>query len=258
MAAKEYSSWNALGRPHTPAQPVRDIVTKLKAAFPQGKYFNWEANEAHYTANPPQDHTPFSYDGWPLPSPHWVVFATDIMASDVGGTAGAQRLFDYYLREARAGRLAWLKYLIWQAKIYDVRHGWVPQPSSGHFDHIHISVRTDAEHLSLGNWSVTPVEESMFTPEQEAFILRKLGYIADFQDTHFMALIWNVNALLNNLDKVADGPTKGAINQLKVALAALKPQPVTAEQLEQIKAAAGAGGAAALDGVVATTTISKP
>lgn len=246
MAAREYSQWNALGRPHVPAQPIRDLVAKLKAAFPQGRYFNWEANEAHYTAYPPEDHTPYSYTGWPLPSPHWVVFATDIMTSDVGGAAGGQKLFDYYISQARAGKMPWLKYLIWQAKLYDVRNNWNSQPNSGHYDHIHFSARTDFEHYSLGDWSVVPVApkppENDMTPEEH---------------NHFMALIWRVEALVNNRATVADGPTKGEINQVQVALMALRSS-LTPEQLEQVKAAAAAGGSALLNGVVVQTTITKP
>lgn len=247
MAAREYSQWNALGRPHTPAQPIRDLVTKLRAAFPQGRYFNWEANEAHYTADPPEDHTPFSYTGWPLPSPHWVVFATDIMTSDVGGAAGGQKLFDYYISQARAGKMPWLKYLIWQAKLYDVRNGWKSQPNSGHFDHIHFSARTDYQNYSLGDWSVVPVAPK--PPEDTEMDAT--------EKVNFAALIWRVEAIVNNRATVFDGPTKGEVNQLHVALEALR-NVLTQDQLEQVKAAAAAGGSELLNGAVVESIIKKP
>jgi len=165
-----FDVWNAAGRPLTPAQPIREFVEKLKAAFPaHANEFNWFADEAHYREQPPQDHTPFSADGWPRPDPHWVVFATDVMNTAVGGLAGNQKLFNYWLAEAKAGRAPWIKYLIWQATIYDVRFGWRPQPNSDHFDHVHISARTDFEHYSLGGWSVTP---SAPTTGEEAEVMR--------------------------------------------------------------------------------------
>jgi hypothetical protein len=156
MAVAMYYTWLAQGKPLTPARPVREIVERMKAAFPGAGPFSWFANDAHYQANPPLDHTPFSADGYKIkPSPYPVVFATDIMNQPSKGVV-CQAMFNYWIVEARAGRMPWLKYLIWQAKIYDVRHGWVAQTNSDHFDHIHISVRTDFQNTSLGTWSLLP------------------------------------------------------------------------------------------------------
>jgi hypothetical protein len=156
MAYAVYYEWEALGRPLEPARPIRDVVERMKAAFPQAaKTFSWYANEAHYQAEPPQDHTPFSVTGWPTTSPQWWVFATDIMhRPDLGVDCYA--LFNYWISEARAGRMPWLKYIIWQAKLYDVRNGWKSQANSGHFDHIHLSTRTDFRDVGLGSWSLLP------------------------------------------------------------------------------------------------------
>lgn len=158
MAAKAYYAWDALGRPLEPCRPIRDYVTRLKLQFPraaQANLFGWYANEAHYTAVPPEDHTPFSATGWPQVSPQWVVFATDVMhRPDLGVDCGV--LFPYWLAEAKAGRTPWVKYLIWQTKLYDVRNQWRPVTNSGHFDHIHISIRTDHLNTSLGSWSLVP------------------------------------------------------------------------------------------------------
>ena len=133
----------------------------MKAAYPRAadqRQFSWHANEAHYQADKPQDHTPYSFDGWPLPCPQWWVFATDIMhRPDLG--VDCNKLFPYWLTEARAGRMPWLKYIIWQARIYDVRHDWRAQANSGHFDHIHLSTRTDHRLTSLGSWSLLPPGE---------------------------------------------------------------------------------------------------
>jgi hypothetical protein len=129
--------------------------------------FSWFANQEHYQANPPQDHTPYSSDAWPQPDPEWVVFATDIMVDAVHGKDEAQRIFDHLLASAKNGSAPWIKYLIWEATIYDVRHNWAPQPNSGHFDHIHVSARTDHQFTHLGDWSVMPQEDEM-TPDQAA------------------------------------------------------------------------------------------
>lgn len=155
MAVVAYSRWEAQGRPVEPCTPVRDIVARMKAKYPNAGPFSWYANEAHYQAVPAEDHTPFSQTGWPGPSPQWVVFATDIMHQPTKGVDCA-KLFAYWIAEARAGRMPWLKYMIWQAKIYDVRNQWRGNPSAGHYDHIHLSVRTDHRFTSLGSWSLFP------------------------------------------------------------------------------------------------------
>lgn len=159
MAVAAYSRWDALGRPLEPAQPIRDIVERMRVAFPRAAgLFSWYANEAHYTAVPAQDHTPFSQTGWPQASPEWWVFATDVMhRPDLGVDCNV--LFEYWLGEARADRMPWCKYLIWQGTLYDVRYGWRPQAASGHYDHIHISTRTDFRTRGLGSWSITPEDD---------------------------------------------------------------------------------------------------
>lgn len=157
-ASNSYYEWVAAGKPLTPALPIREIVDKLKAAFPKGaarNLFSWYANDAHYQAIPPQDHTPFSATGWPVTSPRWWVNATDIMhRPDLGVDCNV--LFPYWLAEAKAGRTPWVKYYIWQSKLYDVRNNWVPTANSDHFDHIHLSTRTDYLLNTTGSWSIVP------------------------------------------------------------------------------------------------------
>lgn len=155
MPVARYYTWDRAGRPLTPARPIHEVVDRLKVAYPRSGPFSWFANDAHYQAEFPQDHTPFSETGWPLVSPYPVVFATDVMHKPMEGV-DCFRLFNYWIAEARAGRMPWLKYLIWQGQIYNVRNGWVAQPNSGHADHIHMSVRTDFQNASLGSWVLTP------------------------------------------------------------------------------------------------------
>jgi hypothetical protein len=116
----------------------------------------------------PEDHTPYSYTGWPTDNPYPYVFATDVMhRPDLG--VDCDVLFAYWLSEAKAGRMPWLKYLIYKAKLYHVRNNWEPVKNSGHEGHIHGSARTDHLNTGLGDWSVTPtgpptVEDEMAVP----------------------------------------------------------------------------------------------
>lgn len=175
MAAAAFYAWDRLGRPAEPARPIREFVERMRLAYP-GNVFSWYANEEHYQAEPPQDHTPFSATGWPLPSPRWVVFATDVMHKpNQGVDCGV--LFTYWLAEAKAGRMPWLKYLIWQAKVYDVRNDWKPQANTGHYDHIHLSARTDYQFASLDSWSVTPEEDDLDT-KQNARLINTANIVA--------------------------------------------------------------------------------
>jgi hypothetical protein len=158
MASTAYRQWVNAGKPLTPARPVRDVVDRLKVAYPRAaarNLFSWHSNDAHYQAATPEDHTPFSATGWPAASPRWVVFATDVMhRPDLG--VDCRALFPYWLSEAKAGRFRSLKYIIWQAKLYSVQNNWRPSNNRGHFDHIHLSFRTDYRNGSLGTWSLIP------------------------------------------------------------------------------------------------------
>lgn len=182
MAVAAYYHWESLGKPLTPAQSVREVVEGLKVAYPQGaaaNLFSWYADEAHYESDYPEDHTPFSVTGWPQPDPQWWVCATDVMhRPDLGVDCGP--LFDYWITSARAGLMPWLKYLIWQAKLYDVRNGWAPRANSGHYDHIHMSTRTDHLTTGLNGWTVVPgipevIEMGYITRDRE----QRLVIIAD-------------------------------------------------------------------------------
>lgn len=154
MAAAMLRVWESQGRPWRLCTPLLDMVGRLKVAYPRLVYGTL-GDDAHLNAVPPEDHTPFSATGYPKTSPYPVVHALDVMHHPESGV-DAGKLFAYWLGEAKAGRMPWLKYLIWQATIYDVRFGWRPQPSGGHFDHVHLSSRTDAESTHLGDWSPIP------------------------------------------------------------------------------------------------------
>lgn len=241
MPLAVYYSWDKLGRPLEPARPIREVVERLRVAYPraaEAHLFSWYADEAHYQAEPPQDHTPFSATGWPLESPRWVVFATDVMHRPDQGV-DCFDLFPYWLYEAKAGRMPWLKYLIWQAKRYDLRNDYAPVDASGHFGHVHLSARTDHQHTSLGDWSV---EGDTMITQVEADL------IANTTVTNLLGRLLG-----------ASGPTVGVALQGTyknvVTLLGRAGVELTPEQLAAVQAAAEKGVDLALDGATVTTTI---
>ena len=224
MAAAMLRVWQSQGRPWKLATPLVDMVAKLKAAYPQLVYGTL-GDDAHLNAVPPEDHTPFSATGYPNTSPYPVVHALDVMHHPESGV-DAGKLFAYWLAEAKAGRMPWLKYIIWQARIYDVRFGWRSQASSGHFDHVHLSARTDAENTHLGAWSPVPEEDMALS------------------DVDAQALIYRVHAMVNDLPTVVGGPTAGEENKLHAHLAEIDtklttPTPVTVDAAAVAAALAG-------------------
>jgi len=157
MATAAYNAWNAAGRPLTPSRTIREHIEKMRAAYP-GAPFSWHADDAHYQASNPLDHTPFSTDEWPVDCPRYVVFATDIMPHP---TYNVDELAAYWIAEARAGRTPWRKYIIYRDKSYSVRSGWVEKDYGGDYhDHVHLSDRTDYETASIGVWNPVPPEET--------------------------------------------------------------------------------------------------
>lgn len=165
MAVAMYYTWEAQGRPWHSCTPIREFSARLKQALPGAVGYVWTlGDDAHLESNRPQDHTPFSVTGWPWSSPYPVVFACDVSHQPARGV-DCWALVPYWLTEARAGRMPWLKYIIWQAKRYDVRNGWSPVNSSGHFTHAHLSGRTDHEFYGLGGWSPVPLPP--LPPEEE-------------------------------------------------------------------------------------------
>jgi hypothetical protein len=179
-----YDDWVADGKPWRNAKPVAEIIAKLKAARPaaaNANCFGSIGNMEHLLADPPQDHTPYSQTGWPVHSPYPVVCASDIMhRPDLGVDCNAIHV--HLLADAKAGKLPWLKYWIWQGKRYDVRNNWVPVAASGHFDHGHISIRTDHVNTSIGSWHPLPgMDDDM--DQREVWIISN-SYQVLYEQTH--------------------------------------------------------------------------
>jgi hypothetical protein len=231
MATAAYSRWDRDVRPITPSQTIREMVGKMKLAYPlSAGLFSWYANEAHYQSDFPQDHTPFSVTGWPGTSPYPVVFATDIMHRPTLGV-DCNKLFPYWLAEAKAGHTPWRKYIIWQAKLYDVRNDWRPQTNSGHFDHVHLSDRTDWVNRSIGDWD--PTGENMpLTPEDAARVIASDVAPGD-EKLSLGNAVWQTRKAA--LDILAKPPVTAAPVDIPALVAALDPllRKIVREELDK-------------------------
>jgi hypothetical protein len=217
MATAVYYQWDALGRPLTPARAVYELVMQCRTAWPLVKNFSWFADETHYQAAYPQDHTPYSMTGWPAVSPRWYVFATDLVHQPEKGF-DVFALWPSVLADARAGRIPHLKYLIHKAKLYDVRYGWREQASAGHDHHIHFSFDTNGKDQGLGTWKI-----------KEGIGVACL----DELNPTYQTLIWRKDSDMTFSPVVRSGPTKGEANGTVVALQ---------EILKILRAGAGPGG----------------
>lgn len=162
MSTQDYKNWVAAGRPFALAHPVADYRDQLWAAGWGRTDVGTLGNEDHLQAELPQDHCPFSHTGWPEANEYPFVCALDAMHHpDRGLDVGP--LVTHWLFEALHGRTPWVKYINWQGKQYDVRRNWEPRPISGHYDHAHVSFRTDWTHKGIGDFVVVKKGSTMST-----------------------------------------------------------------------------------------------
>lgn len=137
MTVTTYQQWLADGSPWHPCNPVNALAV---AAHNHGVGIGIIGDISHLTADPPQDHTPYSHTPWPGPQPYPYVMAIDLMTTDVNV---ANRLID----DKRSGRLPCLKYMNYTDGTGNCHHiSWEPDESvvgSTDTGHIHLSFRTD-------------------------------------------------------------------------------------------------------------------
>lgn len=160
MATAAYNRWVADGRPFRLATPVSMYRNAFYAAgWPNGSV-GTIGDEAHLQASTPKDHCPFSFTGWPLAHPYPYVTAIDV-SHGVSRETTLDNTVLYWISEARAGRTPWVKYIIYKGSSWDVRNNWERRSAEGHYDHAHVSMRTDHISTSIGPWRVvkggTPV-----------------------------------------------------------------------------------------------------
>lgn len=178
MATQAYYDWRNHGSPWKPATPVREYQNAfLRAGWPAVS-LGTIGDTAHLTSDHPQDHTPFSVTGWPGASPYPYVLAFDA-GHDPGAGRDMGPVVAQWLNDARAGKTPWVKYIVWRGQLYDVRNGWSPVPASDHYDHAHVSIRTDWYDKSIGGYAVVAGGENTMGMTPETFIqtgLQQAGY----------------------------------------------------------------------------------
>lgn len=143
MATAAYRRWVKAGRKFELARPISELVQWAKAnGVP---ILGTIGNEAHLQQDRPEDHTPFSGTAWPVTATGYIC-AIDLRNVRQLG----QRIEDM----ARRGELPWLKYMNHSRQHLDSRDfdgdgkSWEESPSSD--EHVHLSIRTDWIHRSIG------------------------------------------------------------------------------------------------------------
>ncbi len=161
MASAAYYTWVNKGKPYTLTKPLRELKECLEGF---GYTVYDYPDEAHQTAEPPEDHTPYSATEWPVQISGYVAHAIDIMPPDASALAQgavplpvlARRIIAQ--RDARVPGTLFLKYENWTDEKGVCRHeSWKTTPrtttSSTDKGHIHLSARTDTEDYSIGDWN---------------------------------------------------------------------------------------------------------
>lgn len=152
MATAAFYDWVKAGRHWFPATPVTQYRTLLHIAGWPWETLGTIGDEAHLQAETPQDHCPFSVTGWPNPNPYPFVLALDV-GHDPGNGRDVNPLVEFWIGSARIGDTPWVKYIVWRGMRWDVRNDWEPVPADGHYDHAHISFRTDYYQASIDGWN---------------------------------------------------------------------------------------------------------
>ncbi len=154
MVTSAYRLWKARGGKFALAEPIEELQAWAKQHGV--KVLGTIGNHEHLTADRPEDHTPFSSTAWPNALPGYVVCAIDLKNVERDGVTLGRAIE----RQARAGKLPWLKYVNHGGRHLDSRTGW--QATSSGDDHVHLSIRTDWIDRNIGEfnpWRVEPGSE---------------------------------------------------------------------------------------------------
>lgn len=150
--------WVRAGRPYKEALPVSRFQDTLAA---HGLTVYTYPDKRHLTAARPEDHTPFSATGWPVPAPRWYGNAADVMprgGSWASGGAELARLARQIIADKGAGvpGTEWVKYMNWTDEDGHCwqtswKNGTVTLPSTD-WGHIHVSGRSDMVTAVTAPW----------------------------------------------------------------------------------------------------------
>lgn len=184
MASQGYYDWLAAGKPYTLARPALDMVNVLRAA---GYTVYHYPDDAHLIAVPPQDHTPFSATGWPIPSARWVGHALDVMPTP--GAPALPGLARQIISDTdrKVPGTGWIKYLNWTDEAGVCRHeNWQNldrtrvTTSSTDKGHIHISARSDMDTWDgVARSGYSPVGGQTDMTPQQGYVLHVINYRVD-------------------------------------------------------------------------------
>jgi hypothetical protein len=238
VTTQAYYDWVADGSPFYRATPVREYVKAFMAAGWPTSSLGTIGNSAHLTASTPQDHCPFSATGWPNPNPYPYVLAFDASHEGVR-EAQLDAIVTRWVAQARAGHTPWVKYIIYKGHSWGVRSGWIEREASGHYDHVHVSMRTDYYLTSIGVWNPTATTGDTMDEYHENAVLydnnRLEGFIAgrdvvqgtDYTQLGAGAEIWPNIALKRLLAGVEDLVSRSpvTVDPLAVAQALAAQQP---------------------------------
>lgn len=153
MESQGYYDWLKAGKPYTLQKPANELRATIAG---YGYVVYHYPNDDHLKATTPEDHTPFSYTGWPNTSrlaTRWVGRALDVMPKndDIKTIAGLakQIIAD---KDAKVPGTEWIKYINWTDIDGSCWHvSWQPGKvvrASSDKGHIHISGRDDMDNAS--------------------------------------------------------------------------------------------------------------
>lgn len=240
MATQAYYSWVDDGKPWENCKWLDEIEARLEShGFIVYDYPNVEHQQATY----PQDHTAYSYTGWPIDSPYGKAFALDIMprSGEGRGMPELTRLARQIIadKDAKVPGTEGIKYINWtdeQGRIWQT--SWKPdkvtKPNTDK-GHIHLSGCSDSHAWSSHGYD--PYARMMgsddLTPEEH----NTLGYIDGRVEAVFNmrpATIYGTNPGQKNLLHAYLMKQQEAIEQLQKTLAAIVATGLTPEQIEAI------------------------
>lgn len=148
MATQVYRNWLAAGEPYRLAEWMNDLVETMRG---RGYTVYHYPDVDHLTTDQPQDHTPFSYTGWPIDSPFGWGFGVDIMPKN-GDARSLTPLARQIIADKDASHpaLSGLKYINWTDESGQVwQTSWKPtkatRPNTDK-GHLHLSGRSDSAH----------------------------------------------------------------------------------------------------------------
>lgn len=197
MASDAYFTWVSKGKPYTLTRPARELQALLRG---YGYTVHDYPNDDHQTADPPEDHTPYSSTEWPVQVSAYIGHAVDIMPPEAAALAKgaialpnlARRII--HDRDAKVLGTTWIKYMNWTDENGVCRkESWktTPRTTTPSTDkgHIHLSGRTDTESMSIADWNPIMTDIPLTWQQDQAF---------------------RVAALIAGLDEIsASAPTAG-------------------------------------------------